>query len=89
MLFDLAEVAIGVSHDGRRDPKRNGKLGYMSEDVFDCLTGHGRQTNSRKAQKDHMSIAGYQDNRTMFPKLGRAGGRLEGYAGHVGCRFDN
>jgi hypothetical protein len=82
VLYEVAEAVIGVSHDGRQDPNWNGKPGYMSEDdLLERLSGHGRET---KAQNDHAKIAGHQDNRTMFPKLGLAAGRLEGDVGHVG-----
>jgi hypothetical protein len=38
VLCEVVEVAIGVSHDGRQDPKWNGRPGYTSEDdVFECL----------------------------------------------------
>ncbi len=70
---------IGVSHDGRRDPMRNGRPGYTSEDdVFESLTSHGRETS--------LLIAEHQDKRTMFPIFGRVGGRLEGgVVRHVRC----
>jgi hypothetical protein len=79
VLCEVAEVAIGVSHDGRRDPKWNGRPGYTSEDdVFDCLKSHGRGTS--------LLIAEHQDKQTMFPVLGRVVGRLEGgVERHVGC----
>jgi hypothetical protein len=79
VLCEVAEVAIGVSHDGRRDPKRNGRPGYTSEDdVFGCLTSHGRETS--------WLIAEHQDKRVTFPIFGRMAGRLEGGAErHVGC----
>jgi hypothetical protein len=79
VLYEVVEVAIGVSHDGRRDPKWNGRPGYTSEDgVFECLTSHGRETS--------LLIAEHQDRRTMFPVLGRVGSRLEGgVERHVGC----
>jgi hypothetical protein len=71
VLYEAAEVAIGVSHDGRRDPKWNERPGYTSEDdVFECLMSHGRETS--------LLIAKHQDKRTMFPVLGRVGSRLEG-----------
>lgn len=79
VLYEVVEVAIGVSHDGRRDPKWNGRPGYTSEDdVFECLRNHGRETS--------LLIAEHQDKRTMFPVLGRVGGRSEGgVERHVGC----
>ena len=62
VLCLVVEVAIGVSHDGLRDPKRNGKLGYMSGDVvLERLASHGRETKEQ--------IAGHQGNRSKFPKL--------------------
>jgi hypothetical protein len=78
-LCEVAEVVIGVSHDGRQDPMRNGRLGYTSEDdVFECLKSHGRETS--------LLIAEHQDKQTMFPILGRAVDRLEGgVERHVGC----
>jgi hypothetical protein len=90
VLCGVAEVAIGVSHDGRQDPKWNGKPGYMSEDdLLGRLSGHCRET-SLKAQNDHVLIAEHQDNRTMFPKLGLVGDRSEGRVDHVDCgRFGN
>lgn len=55
VLYEVAEVEIGVSHDERRDPKWNGKPGYMSEDdLWEDLTGHGRETS--------LMIAEHQDN---------------------------
>jgi hypothetical protein len=79
VLCEVAEVEIGVSHDGRRDPKRNGKPGYTSEDdVFECLTSHGKETS--------LLIAVHQDKRTMFPVFERVGRRLKGgVKRHVGC----
>ena len=79
VLYAVVEVVIGVSHDGRQDPKWNGRLGYTSEDdVFECLTSHGTETN--------LLIAEHQDKRTMFPVFERVGGRLEGgVKRHVGC----
>jgi hypothetical protein len=79
VLCEVAEVAIGVSHDGRQDPKWNGKPGYTSEDdVFEGLRSHGRETN--------LLIAEHQDKRAMFPVLGRVGHRLEdGVERHVAC----
>jgi hypothetical protein len=79
VLCEVVEVAIGVSHDGRRDPKWNGRPGYTSEDDgFECLRSHGRERS--------LLIAEHQDKRTMFPMLGRVGGRLEGGGErHVGC----
>jgi len=85
VLCEVAEAAIGVSHDERRDPKWNGKPGYTSEDdVFECLRGHGRETSWLKAQKDHAMIAEHQSNRSMFPIFGRVGHRLEADLRHVG-----
>jgi len=84
VLYEVAEVVIGVSHDGRRGPKRNGRPGYTSEDdVFECLRSHGRETS--------LLIAEHQDRRTMFPVLGRVADRLEGgVERHVGyCRLGN
>jgi hypothetical protein len=90
VLCEVAEVAIGVSHGGQRDPMRNGKPGYMSEDVvLECLTGHGRETSLTKAQNDHVLIAEDQDNWTMFPRLGLMGSRLERDAEHVDCCLGN
>jgi hypothetical protein len=88
VLFVVVEAAIGVSHDGRQDPKVNGKPGYMSEDaVFECLTGHGKETSLSKAQNDHVTIEEHQYNRMLL--LGEAD-RLEGDALHVGCcRFES
>jgi hypothetical protein len=79
VLCEVGEVAIGVSHDGRRDPRWNGKLGYTSgDDVFECSRSHGKETS--------LQIAEHQDRRTMFPVLGRVGGRLEGgVERHVRC----
>jgi hypothetical protein len=79
VLYEVAEVAIGVSHDGRRDPKWNGRPGYTSgDDVFECLTSHDRETS--------LLIAEHQDKRVMFQILGRVAGRLEGgVERHVGC----
>jgi hypothetical protein len=79
VLCEVAEVVIGVSHDGRQDPKWNGRPGYTSEDdVFECLRSHGRETS--------LLIAERQDKQTMFPILGRVGHRLEGgVERHVGC----
>jgi len=77
VLCEVVEVAIGVSHDGRRDPKWNGKPGYTSEDgVIDC-SSHDRETN--------LLIAERQDKQAMFLILGRVGDRLEGGVEHVGC----
>lgn len=79
VLYEVVGAVIGVSHDGRRDPKWSGRLGYTSEDdVFECLTSHGRGTS--------LLIAEHQDKRTMFPVFGRVGNRLEGgLKRHVGC----
>jgi hypothetical protein len=79
VLYEVAEVVIGVSHDGRRDPKWNGRPGYTSgDDVFECLTSHGRETS--------LLIAEHHDKRSMFPVFGRVGGRLESDGErHVGC----
>jgi len=79
VLYEVAEAVIGVSHDGRRDPKWNGRPGYTSEDdVFECLTSHGRETS--------LLIAEHQDKRAMFPVFGRVGSRLEGgLKRHVAC----
>ena len=69
VLYEGVVVVIGVSHDGRQDPKGNGRPGYTSEDdVFEYLTGHGRETT--------LLIAEHQDKRVRFPILGRVGGRL-------------
>ncbi len=91
VLCGVAEVAIGVSHDGRRDPKKSGKPDYTSGDnLFDCSSRHGREMSLLKAQKDHVMIAEHQDNRTMFLILRRVGNRLEGGVGHVGyCSLGN
>ena len=57
VLCVVVEAAIGVSHDGRQDPKRYGKPGYMSEDAgFGCLTGHCKETSLTKAQSDRETI---------------------------------
>ena len=79
VLYEVVEVVIGVSHDGRRDPMRNGRPGYTSgDDVFECLTSHDRETS--------LLIAEHQYKRTMFPVCERVGGRLEGgLERHVGC----
>jgi hypothetical protein len=79
VLYEVAEAVIGVSHDGRQDPNWNGRPGYTSEDdVFECLTSHGRETS--------LLIAEHQYKRTMFPIFGRVGSRLEGeLKRHVGC----
>jgi hypothetical protein len=75
VLCEVAEVVIGVSHDGRQDPKWNGKPGYMSEDdLWEDLTGHGKVT-----------IEQLQDNRTMFLIFGSVERCLEGDVDHVGC----
>ena len=75
VLCEVAEVVIGVSHDGRRDPKWNGKPGYMSEDdLWGDLMSHGR-----------VMIEQLQDNRTMFLILGLVERCLEGDVDHVGC----
>jgi hypothetical protein len=79
VLCEVAEVVIGVSHDGRQDPMWNGRLGYTSEDdVFEGLKSHGRETS--------LLIAEHQGKQAMFPILGRAVNRLEGgVERHVGC----
>jgi len=83
VLYVVVEAAIGVSHDGRQDPKGNGKPGYMSEDVvFECLTGHGKETNLTKAQNDHVTVGKHQDSRMLLIEVAD---RLEGDALHVGC----
>jgi hypothetical protein len=90
VLYGVVEEAIGVSHDGRRDPTLNGKPDYTPEDeVLEDLTGHGRKTVLMKVQNFHVTVAGHQKNRRIFPKWGLVGSRLEG-GGHVGCaRFDS
>lgn len=89
VLYEVAEEAIGVSHDGRRDPTLSGKPDYTSGDeVLEDLTGHGRKTVLMKASF-HVTVAGHQNNRGIFPKRGLVGSRLKG-GGHVGCaRFDS
>jgi len=81
VLYEVVEVAIGVSHGGRQDPKWNGKPGYMSEDdLLGCSSCHGRET---KAQNDHA-----MDSR-RFPILRLVEARLEGDVGHVDGRLGN
>jgi len=42
VLYVVAVETIRVSHDGRRDPRRNEKLGYASgDDRLEDLTSHG------------------------------------------------
>jgi len=80
VLYEVVEVVIGVSHDGRRDPNWNGRPGYTSEDdVFECSMGHGKETS--------LLIAEHQDKRAKFPIFGWVvGGRLEGGGErHVDC----
>ena len=62
VLCLVVEVEIGVSHDGLRDPKGNGKPDYMSGDVvLERLASHDRETKGQ--------IAGHQGSRLKFPKL--------------------
>lgn len=58
VLYVVVVEAIGVSHDGRRDPRWNGKLGCTSgDDEFDGLTSHGMET-----------IAQHQNDRKWVPR---------------------
>ncbi len=60
VLYEVAEEAIGVSHDGRRDPKRSGKPDCMSgDDVPEDLTRH-RETRLMKVQYFHEAVAEHQ-----------------------------
>jgi len=45
VLYVVAVETIRVSHDGRRDPRWNEKLGYASgDDWLEGLTSHGWET---------------------------------------------
>jgi len=84
VLYEVVEEAIGVSHDGRRDPRWYEILDYTSEDdVREDSSGHDRETSLLKAQNFHATIAEQQDIRTVVPKCGRVGNRLENVAEHV------
>lgn len=50
VLYEVAEAEIGVSHDGRRDPKWSGKPDYSSgNDEPEDLTNHCGGTRLMKA----------------------------------------
>lgn len=85
-LYEVVVEEIGVSHDGRRDPKMSGKLDYTSEDdVPTGLTSHG---GKMKVLYFHAAVAEHQNNLLISRKWGAAGSRSEGEADHVGqCRI--
>lgn len=84
-LYEAVVEEIGVSHDGRRDPKMSGKPDCMSEDdVSMGLTSHGGKTRSMKVLYFHAAVAEHQNNLLISRKRGAAGSRLEGLADHVG-----
>jgi len=88
-LYEVVEEEIGVSHDGRRDPKMSGKPDYTSGDGASVgLTSHGGKTRSMKVLYFHAAVAEHQNNLLISLKRGPAGSRLEGDADHVGqCRI--
>lgn len=62
-LCEVVVEEIGVSHDGRRDPKRSGKPDYTSEDDVPMgLTSHGEKTSLMKALYFHVAVAEHQNN---------------------------
>jgi len=69
VLYVVAVEAIGVSHDGRRDPMGNGKLDYTSEDgEFGHLTSHGREMIEMKVRNFQLTFAEHQNDQLLIPK---------------------
>jgi hypothetical protein len=69
VLYVEAVEAIGVSHDGRRDPTWNGILDYASEDdEIGRLTSHGREMIEMKVRNFQSTVAEHQNNRLLIPK---------------------
>jgi hypothetical protein len=86
VLFEVVEEATGVSHDGRRGQRLNGRPDYTSvDDVWKDLKSHRRETSLMKVWNFHGRVAEHQDSRTIFPKWGPAESRLEGSAEHLEC----
>jgi hypothetical protein len=63
VLYVVVVETIRVSHDGLRDPRRNGKLDYTSQDDgFEDSTIHGKemielfQSTIAVHQKDQMRV---------------------------------
>jgi hypothetical protein len=81
VLCEVVEEVIGVSHDGRRDPRWYEKLDDTSEDdAREGSKSHGTVMNVVKAQ----DFRAQQDIQTIVPKWGLVGNRLEGVPEHVG-----
>jgi len=86
VLCEVAEAEIGVSHDGRRDPKWSGKPDYMSVDEEpEDLTNHCGGTKLMKGEYFHEAFAEHRNNLLIFLKWEPAGSRLERGAEHRCC----
>jgi hypothetical protein len=86
-LYEVVVGEIGVSHDGRRDPRVSGKPDYTSgDDVSMGLTSHGGKTRLMKVLYFHAAaaVAEHQNNLLISLKRGPAGSRLEGDGCHAG-----
>jgi hypothetical protein len=69
VLYVVVVETIRVSHDGRRDPRWNEKLGYTSrDDGFEDLTIHDREMIELKAQYFQSTVAEHQNDRTRVPR---------------------
>ena len=69
VLYMVAVEAIGVSHDGQRDPRGNGKLDYMSEDgEFVHLMSRGREMIEMKVQNFQSMFAEHENDRLSILK---------------------
>ena len=86
VLYGAVEETIGVSHDGRRGPRWYERLDYTSEDdVREDSASHDRETSLLKVQNFHVIIVEHQGIRSIAPKWGPVGNRLEGDRVHVRC----